>query len=161
MKQCFECEKTEDQIEMHNHHVVPRSKGGTKTISLCCECHGLVHGKNMMNMGNLISHAAQARLARGYVATTPPYGFTVDEDNKMIQEEAEHLICNAVKWGRYSGYSWKKMAQLLNERGYYNRSGRPWSLHNLRAIFIKREGFKKRKIPRIKNADLPCRHDYL
>ena len=99
----------------------------------------------MMNMGNLISHAAQARLARGYVATTPPYGFTVDEDNKMIQEEAEHLICNAVKWGRYSGYSWKKMAELLNEQGYYNRAGRPWSLHNLRAIFIKREGFKKIK----------------
>ena len=96
-------------------------------------------------IGQRISHAHQARLARGYVATIPPYGFTVDMDNKLIQEEAEHLICNAVKWGRYSGYTWKKMAETLNERGYYNRSGRPWSLHNLRAIFIKREGFQKTK----------------
>jgi hypothetical protein len=37
---CFECNSTED---IHHHHVVPRSLGGTKTIPLCEKCHGKVH----------------------------------------------------------------------------------------------------------------------
>ena len=40
---CFECGCDEN---IHDHHVVPKSKGGTKTIPLCGPCHGLVHGKN-------------------------------------------------------------------------------------------------------------------
>lgn len=40
---CFECGKTAE----HNHHVVPKVLGGTKTIPLCTNCHGLVHDKNM------------------------------------------------------------------------------------------------------------------
>ena len=39
MNYCFECgkEATED------HHVIPKSKGGTKTVPLCGECHNKVH----------------------------------------------------------------------------------------------------------------------
>ena len=39
MKHCFECgnEATE------NHHVIPKSLGGTKTIPLCSRCHSKVH----------------------------------------------------------------------------------------------------------------------
>ena len=29
MKKCFECEATED---LQEHHVVPKSRGGTKTV---------------------------------------------------------------------------------------------------------------------------------
>jgi hypothetical protein len=36
---CFEC----GQGAMHQHHVVPRSLGGTKTVPLCEECHRKVH----------------------------------------------------------------------------------------------------------------------
>jgi transposase len=45
-KKCFECGSTDD---LHEHHVVPRVKGGTKTVALCVRCHGLVHGRNMLN----------------------------------------------------------------------------------------------------------------
>ena len=44
MKKCFECGKEGD---VHEHHVVPRSKGGRMTIPLCEGCHGLVHDKAM------------------------------------------------------------------------------------------------------------------
>ena len=37
---CFECNKPAEC----DHHVVPRVKGGTKTVPLCLECHGKVHG---------------------------------------------------------------------------------------------------------------------
>lgn len=40
---CFECDSTEN---IHQHHVIPRSLGGTKTIPLCGSCHGQAHGLN-------------------------------------------------------------------------------------------------------------------
>lgn len=33
----------------HEHHVVPKSKGGTFTILLCVDCHGKVHDKEMVS----------------------------------------------------------------------------------------------------------------
>lgn len=40
---CFEC----GAPASHQHHVVPKSVGGTRTVPLCERCHGLVHGRNM------------------------------------------------------------------------------------------------------------------
>ena len=145
MKQCFECEKTEDEIEIHDHHVVPRSKGGTKTIPLCFECHALVHNRKAVAIGQLIKESHQARKARGYVATTPPYGMAVEDDGKLVKDKGEDLVVRAVKRMRHLGYTWKRCADCLNEKGHYNRSGRPWSLHNLRALFVKREGYEKNR----------------
>ena len=39
MNTCFEC----GNLAEENHHVVPKSLGGTKTIPLCTLCHGKVH----------------------------------------------------------------------------------------------------------------------
>ncbi len=50
MKKCFECNCPND---LHEHHVVPKSLGGTKTIPLCVICHGKVHGKDFLNMRRL------------------------------------------------------------------------------------------------------------
>jgi hypothetical protein len=36
---CFECDNEAEQ----NHHPVPKSRGGTKTIPLCQECHDIAH----------------------------------------------------------------------------------------------------------------------
>lgn len=41
MIKCFECEQ---QAE-HNHHVVPVSAGGRRTVPLCHACHAKVHGR--------------------------------------------------------------------------------------------------------------------
>jgi hypothetical protein len=37
---CFECEAPATE----QHHVIPESFGGTKTVPLCSKCHCLVHG---------------------------------------------------------------------------------------------------------------------
>ena len=44
---CFECGQPSD----HEHHVVPASRGGTKTVALCGACHAKAHhrDKNMAN----------------------------------------------------------------------------------------------------------------
>jgi ribosome-binding protein aMBF1 (putative translation factor) len=38
--ECFECGSTEG---IEQHHIIPRSLGGTKTIPLCFRCHSKVH----------------------------------------------------------------------------------------------------------------------
>lgn len=40
MRRCFECGKTKHVV---NHHVVPRSLGGTATVPLCDGCHDKAH----------------------------------------------------------------------------------------------------------------------
>ena len=40
---CFECGANSN---IHQHHVVPKTLGGKKTIPLCGACHGKVHNKN-------------------------------------------------------------------------------------------------------------------
>jgi hypothetical protein len=40
MEQCFECGNPATE----NHHVIPKSLGGTKTVPLCTLCHMKVHG---------------------------------------------------------------------------------------------------------------------
>ena len=39
---CFECGSNKD---IHQHHIIPKSLGGKKTIPLCNDCHGKLHGK--------------------------------------------------------------------------------------------------------------------
>ena len=47
MKECFECGATE---ELQEHHVVPKSRGGTKTVTLCYSCHMKAHGRDSKGM---------------------------------------------------------------------------------------------------------------
>lgn len=96
-------------------------------------------------IGSRISAAHKARRARGYVATTPPYGFSCTLENKLVPNKGEKIVCDAVRWMRTMGFTWLACAEKLNERGYRNRAGRVWSLHNLRAIFVKRDGYEKVK----------------
>jgi hypothetical protein len=36
---CYECGAPKEEM----HHIIPRSKGGKKTIPLCIDCHGKAH----------------------------------------------------------------------------------------------------------------------
>jgi len=42
---CFECDST---VDIHQHHIIPKSMGGTRTIPLCCKCHGKIHDRNFL-----------------------------------------------------------------------------------------------------------------
>jgi 5-methylcytosine-specific restriction endonuclease McrA len=58
---CFEC----GQPAGANHHVVPRSLGGTRTLPLCDDCHAAIH-----STGQPLSLGRLARLARQRGAAT-------------------------------------------------------------------------------------------
>lgn len=60
---CFECGADKN---IHQHHVVPQIRGGTKTIPLCGNCHGKVHGKNFgLEWKRLQMEGIQRAMARG------------------------------------------------------------------------------------------------
>lgn len=42
---CFEC----GRAAHHDHHVVPKSLGGTRTVPLCLECHSKIHGRQLVH----------------------------------------------------------------------------------------------------------------
>ena len=58
---CFECGKNAE----HNHHVVPKVLGGTKTVPLCTDCHGLVHDRNLTRHRELQKKGIAKAKARG------------------------------------------------------------------------------------------------
>lgn len=66
--ECFECGKT---IGIHNHHVVPRIKGGKRKIPLCEECHGKVHGKNFLNHKELTKLGLKKSKLAGTILGSP------------------------------------------------------------------------------------------
>ncbi len=69
---CFECGSEAE----HQHHVVPKSMGGTKTIPLCSSCHAKVHDRKSMSTGGLTKAALAHKKSKGEVYTAvTPFGY--------------------------------------------------------------------------------------
>ena len=70
--QCCNC----DNEAVHMHHVVPKSKGGTdrdsNLVSVCGDCHALVHGIRATCNGELIKAGLAKRRAKGLPCGKPP-----------------------------------------------------------------------------------------
>lgn len=58
---CFECGKPADV----NHHVVPKSRGGTQTVPLCWQCHSLVHDTKLTANAELIKEGKERSQREG------------------------------------------------------------------------------------------------
>ena len=56
---CHACDAT--NVELHQHHIVPRSRGGLDTeanlIALCTDCHGKAHDVSFKTDGGIIKQA--------------------------------------------------------------------------------------------------------
>ena len=69
-QKCYNCQAEED---IQQHHVVPKSRGGTATLPLCGKCHRLgAHGmKSYSGDHSRLTREGQARArARGWVPGT-------------------------------------------------------------------------------------------
>lgn len=65
---CFECGSAKD---LQQHHVVPRSVGGTKTVTLCQSCHDLVHGVKKLSISELTKLGLKRRREKGLPLGAP------------------------------------------------------------------------------------------
>jgi hypothetical protein len=130
---CFECggESAAD------HHVVPRSRGGTKTVPLCGVCHAKAHHrrKNMATSG-LIKDAMARKKHAGERVGKIPFGFDLAADGiQLVKNAGEQEVLDLVRQLRESGESMRAIATELNSRQISTKDGRRnWSHSTIQSI---------------------------
>jgi hypothetical protein len=119
---CFECGGLAD-VE---HHVVPRSRGGTKTVRLCEDCHGKAHGRAMTT--NALTRQALARKrSNGERTGQVPFGFDLASDGvTLIPNAGEQESWGVIRGLRTQGMTLREIAAELNRRGIRTKKGGPW-----------------------------------
>ena len=135
MKECWECNIT--GVPIHNHHPVPRSRGGTKTIPLCEPCHSKAHHrKKNMNTSALVKEAMAKAKARGATFGNPNILKDAHPLALIAIRAAAQAFNNKIKSIvedlRKKGYKTiPSLTVKLNEMGIKSRTGTDWTYHNL------------------------------
>ena len=129
--ECFEC--GEPMGEMH--HVIPRSRGGTKTLPLCVECHCKVHGlKNRPEHRRLVLEGLEKAKARG-VKLGSPQNLTnkarlksiESVKKKALDNENNKLATIKIVELKEQGYSYEQITKVLNELDYKTSQGKTFN----------------------------------
>jgi len=100
---CFECGSPDN---IHKHHVIPKSRGGIKTLPLCEICHGKVHDLNYVNHSNLIRTSLLLKKQRGELVGRRS-GSTESAD-KFLQKPSSLKIIGYL----HQGYSCRYISKL-------------------------------------------------
>lgn len=128
---CFQCDSPG---LLHQHHVIPRSLGGTRTVPLCEDCHGVVHGKDL-RISALTRDALAAKKDRGERTGSVPYGYTLADDGVSLVElpEEQAIIAIARKCAA-AGFEPSMIARGLHRRGWRSRTGRKFTSTQVRRL---------------------------
>jgi len=144
---CFEC-GVSDNLE--EHHVVPRSRGGTKTVTLCTRCHGRVHGVSRpVDLSTLIRESLQKRRTQGKPLGRPSlhrYGYDA-VGGLLVENEEEQATIALVKRLRADKTSYKNIVMHLTQRNMFNRSGDPFRPSYLCKLAL-RDGLNTARSPK-------------
>lgn len=126
---CFECGKSADV----DHHVIPRSKGGTKTIPLCNQCHSLVHDAKLISLGELISNGkviASELKNRQKVVKLFVEGMEKTKISKKMRISRETVYNILEEYGLHvnegKGNEFKVTPELLDEIKAMRTTGSSW-----------------------------------
>jgi uncharacterized protein YlaI len=85
---CFECDST---YFIQNHHVIPKSLGGNRTIPLCADCHSKIHNRNLMNMQTLAIQARKKKPVMGGRPKKIKLSFSEEDKIKKKTESIKKL----------------------------------------------------------------------
>jgi hypothetical protein len=138
---CFEC----GEMAEYQHHVIPKSKGGKRTVPLCGVCHAKVHGRLALHTADLELHTAEltrdALLKRKEAGMKTggdvPYGFT-NEAGKLHPSVEEQEGISLIHELRNEGHSLRGICRKLKDAGIPRRDGlRTWH-HQVVADILKR-----------------------
>lgn len=147
---CFDCGRR----AVHNHHVVPKTLGGIRTVPLCEVCHDKAHGSG----GGLIdSHFIKERRKKeGKADGTVSFGYRIVNGWKVEFEDEQSTI-SMMSMLHERNYSCREIAENLNRRGFETRSKTrgghraEWNAEQVRTV-LKREGVYDPKMDRHVNA---------
>ena len=129
-QRCLECGSLDD---IHHHHIIPKSLGGTSTVPLCQKCHGVIHGIDLSNHGNLVKAALQAAKARGVKLGNPRLDLVRNTDTtaaraalvsraKTRNDELRQVI-SEIKGDTDNELTLREIAKRLNDAGYTTSRG--------------------------------------
>ena len=139
MKKCFECEAIED---LQEHHVVPRSRGGTKTVTLCNSCHQKAHGRDSkgLNHSRLTKEGIERARNRGVKLGGP----NIKEAQKLAQKACRKKgLATAKKFKdiiyqfRSQGLSYEVTANKMNDMGLRTGRGCLFKANSVRRLEIR------------------------
>ena len=137
---CFEC----GQPAQHQHHVVPRSLGGTKTVPVCVRCHGLIHSREAMAHPELTRKALQHKKAKLERVGQIPYGFKLAKNGvRLIPDQRQQQLLIWMRRQRERGITLQAICDELERVGDRTAKGlRTWektTVHRLvRCVAVKR-----------------------
>ncbi len=142
-RRCFEC----DAPAECDHHIVPRSRGGTRTVPMCGACHGKAHHrKKSMATSTLtregILRRRDAGVPIGRAATSSPYGWRWvlwGEKSYLVIDEGERRRIEHLQKLRDTGLSLERVcvATSMAEHRWVNE-GRRWYPMSVRAALMAR-----------------------
>ena len=127
---CFECGSTE---EIQMHHIVPKSRGGEKVISICYSCHQKAHHKKAksVNHRQLVSE----RIAKARAKGVKWNAFSKSARKKGRSAWAEKSKAKRAELGpmlhalKEQGFTYKEIADKMNSLGTTTPRGRRWAYH--------------------------------
>jgi hypothetical protein len=140
---CFECGDPSE----HDHHVVPVSRGGTKTVPLCVGCHAKAHHTDgWVGTGSLVRSVLQEKKLRKERTGTIPYGYHLAADGVHLEiDSAEQSNVTLIRSLYDRGTtSLKTISGVLLQRGIRNRVGNAFSLEAMRNILRDRRVIRPR-----------------
>jgi hypothetical protein len=116
---------------LNQHHLIPRSLGGSdeesNLLTLCGPCHAKVHQVSAdWRHSELIRKAINAKRSRNEFTGTANFGYCIASDNKTLIEDAnEQKIIAIIYKCREGDMSLRAIVSRLNEQGTKSRSGKP------------------------------------
>lgn len=122
---CFEC----GAFAEYNHHVVPRSLGGTNTVQLCGMCHAKVHGHNKPMTSRALTIVALARKRANGEKTggDVPFGYRV-KGGRLYADEGEQEAIAMILDLRTKGETLRAICRALESAGIPRKGGtESWS----------------------------------
>ena len=134
---CVACGTTDN---LNQHHLVPRSLGGSdddsNLLTLCGSCHAKVHQVRAdWRHSELTKKALQAKKDRGESTGHIPYGKQLSADGVHLEDcRDEQNIVSEIQRLRRSGMSFNKVATDLNKRNILKRDKSKWNAVNLHTV---------------------------
>ena len=117
---CFECGMPSSCA----HHVIPKSRGGVRTVELCGFCHAKAHHRNgNMDSSVLTKQALDARRKKGQRIGAIPYGYQLGANGILIEvpEEIETVI--KIHQLRSAGLTLRAIARELDSQSIPTKKG--------------------------------------